>query len=142
MRIAAFNLGDGVINLEFHSKMNTLGGEIIQGINKAVDLCEKDHKALVISNQGENFSAGANLGLVFMLAIEQELEELDLVVRTFQKSMLKLKYAPFPVIVAPHGLCLGGACELSMHSDKIIAHAETYMGLVELGRCDSCRWWQ
>jgi 3-hydroxyacyl-CoA dehydrogenase len=127
------NLGDGVINLEFHSKMNTLGGEIIQGINKAVDLCEKDHKALIISNQGENFSAGANLGLVFMLAIEQELEELDLVVRTFQKSMLKLKYAPFPVIVAPHGLCLGGACELSMHSDKIIAHAETYMGLVELG---------
>lgn len=127
------DLGDGVINLEFHTKMNTIGSEIIQGINKALELAEKDHKALIISNEGENFSAGANIGLVFMLAIEQEFEELDMVVRTFQNTMLKLKYASVPVIAAPHGLSLGGGCEICMHCDKVIAHAETYMGLVELG---------
>lgn len=127
------NLGNGVINLEFHTKMNTIGSEIIQGINKAVELAETEYKALIISNEGENFSAGANIGLIFMLAIEQEFEELDMVVRTFQNTMLKLKYASVPVIAAPHGLALGGGCEVCMHSDKVIAHAETYMGLVELG---------
>ncbi|WP_209319828.1 3-hydroxyacyl-CoA dehydrogenase/enoyl-CoA hydratase family protein [Ancylomarina longa] len=127
------NLGDGIINLEFHTKMNTIGSEIIQGINKSIELAETDYKALIISNEGENFSAGANIGLVFMLAVEQEFEELDMVVRTFQNSMLKLKYASVPVIAAPHGMTLGGGCELCMHSDKVIAHAETYMGLVELG---------
>lgn len=127
------DLGDGIINLEFHTKMNTIGSEIIQGINKAIELAENDYKALVISNEGENFSAGANIGLVFMLAIEQEFEELDMVVRTFQNTMLKLKYASVPVIAAPHGMTLGGGCELCMHTDKVIAHAETYMGLVELG---------
>lgn len=127
------DLGDGIINLEFHTKMNTIGGEIIQGMNKAIELAESDYKALIISNEGENFSAGANLGLVFMLAIEQEFEELDMVVRTFQNTMLKLKYASVPVIAAPHGMTLGGGCEMCMHTDKVIAHAETYMGLVELG---------
>jgi 3-hydroxyacyl-CoA dehydrogenase len=127
------DLGDGVINLEFHTKMNTIGSEIIQGINKAVELAETEYKALIISNEGENFSAGANIGLVFMLAIEQEFEELDMVVKTFQNTMLKLKYASVPVIAAPHGMTLGGGCEVCMHSDKVIAHAETYMGLVELG---------
>lgn len=127
------NLGDGVINLEFHTKMNTIGSEIIQGINKAIEVTEADHQALIISNEGDHFSAGANIGLVFMLAIEQEFEELDMVVKTFQETMLKLKYAPFPVIAAPHNMALGGGCEISMHCDKVIAHAETYMGLVELG---------
>ncbi|WP_321318299.1 3-hydroxyacyl-CoA dehydrogenase/enoyl-CoA hydratase family protein [Labilibaculum sp.] len=127
------DLGDGIINLEFHTKMNTIGSEIIQGINKAIELAETEYKALIISNEGENFSAGANIGLVFMLAIEQELEELDLVVRTFQNTMLKLKYASVPVIAASHGMTLGGGCEVCMHCDKVIAHAETYMGLVELG---------
>ncbi|WP_321306586.1 3-hydroxyacyl-CoA dehydrogenase/enoyl-CoA hydratase family protein [Marinifilum fragile] len=127
------DLGDGIINLEFHTKMNTIGSEIIQGTNKAIELAESDYKALIISNEGENFSAGANIGLVFMLAIEQEFEELDMVVRTFQNTMLKLKYASVPVIAAPHGMTLGGGCELCMHTDKVIAHAETYMGLVELG---------
>ncbi|PCH69709.1 MAG: 3-hydroxyacyl-CoA dehydrogenase [Bacteroidales bacterium] len=127
------DLGDGVINLEFHTKMNTIGSEIIQGINKAIELAETEYKALIISNEGENFSAGANIGLVFMLAIEQEFEELDMVVRTFQNTMLKIKYATVPVIAAPHGLALGGGCEVCMHSDKVIAHAETYMGLVEMG---------
>ena len=127
------DLGDGVINLEFHTKMNIIGSEIIQGINKAIELAEMEYKALIISNEGENFSAGANIGLVFMLAIEQEFEELDMVVRTFQNTMLKLKYTSVPVIAAPHGMTLGGGCEVCMHSDKVIAHAETYMGLVELG---------
>ena len=127
------NLGDGIINLEFHSKMNTIGSEIIQGINKAIEITETDHQALIISNEGDHFSAGANIGLVFMLAIEQEYDELDMVVKTFQNTMLKLKYAPFPVIAAPHNMALGGGCEISMHCDKVIAHAETYMGLVELG---------
>lgn len=127
------NLGDGIINLEFHTKMNTIGSEIIQGINKAIELTEESYRALIISNEGDNFSAGANIGLVFMLAIEQEYEELDMVVRTFQNTMLKLKYASFPVIAAPHNMALGGGCEISMHCDKVIAHAETYMGLVELG---------
>ena len=130
---SVINLGDGVLNLEFHTKMNTIGSEIIQGINKAVELTEENHQALVISNEGDNFSAGANIGLVFMLAIEQEYEELDMVVRTFQNTMLKLKYASFPVIAAPHNMALGGGCEISMHCDKVIAHAETYIGLVELG---------
>ncbi len=130
---SVIDLGDGVINLEFHTKMNTIGSEIIQGINKALELAESEYKALVISNEGENFSAGANIGLVFMLAIEQEYEELDMVVRTFQNTMLKLKYASVPVIAAPHGMALGGGCEICMHCDKVIAHAETYMGLVELG---------
>jgi len=127
------NLGDGIINLEFHSKMNTIGSEIIQGINKAIEMTEADYQALIISNEGDHFSAGANIGLVFMLAIEQEFEELDMVVKTFQNTMLKLKYAPFPVIAAPHNMALGGGCEISMHCDKVIAHAETYIGLVELG---------
>jgi len=127
------NLGDGVINLEFHTKMNTIGSEIIQGINKAIEMTEANHQALIISNEGDHFSAGANIGLVFMLAIEQEFEELDMVVKTFQDTMLKLKYAPFPVIAAPHNMALGGGCEISMHCDKVIAHTETYMGLVELG---------
>ncbi|MGZ2370710.1 3-hydroxyacyl-CoA dehydrogenase/enoyl-CoA hydratase family protein [Ancylomarina sp. YFZ004] len=127
------NLGDGIINLEFHSKMNTIGSEIIQGINKAIEMTNADHQALIISNEGDHFSAGANIGLVFMLAIEQEYEELDMVVKTFQNTMLKLKYAPFPVIAAPHNMALGGGCEITMHCDKVIAHAETYIGLVELG---------
>ncbi len=127
------DLGDGIINLEFHTKMNTIGSEIITGINKAVDLAEKEYKGLVISNTGENFSAGANVGMIFMMAVEQEWDELDFAIQTFQKTMMRLRYSSIPVIAAPHGLTLGGGCELSMHSDKIIAHAETYIGLVEFG---------
>lgn len=127
------DLGDGIINLEFHTKMNTIGSEIITGINKAIDLAEKEYKGLVISNTGENFSAGANVGMIFMMAVEQEWDELDFAIQTFQKTMMRLRYSSIPVIAAPHGLTLGGGCELSMHSDKIIAHAETYIGLVEFG---------
>ena len=127
------DLGDGVINLEFHSKMNTIGGEVIAGINKAIDLAEAEYKALVVSNEGENFSAGANVGMIFMLAVEQEYDELDFAIRSFQNTVMRLRYSSIPVIAAPHGMALGGGCEISMHADKVIAHAETYMGLVEFG---------
>ncbi len=127
------DLGDGIINLEFHTKMNTIGGEVIAGINKALDLAEANYKGLVISNDGENFSAGANVGMIFMFAVEQEWDELDFAIRSFQSTMMRVRYSSIPVVVAPHGLTLGGACELSMHADKVVAHAETYMGLVEFG---------
>ncbi|MDB3887398.1 3-hydroxyacyl-CoA dehydrogenase/enoyl-CoA hydratase family protein [bacterium] len=126
-------LGDGVINLEFHTKMNTIGGEVLAGINKAVELAEQSYKGLVISNTGENFSAGANVGLIFMMAVEQEYEELDFAVRAFQNAMMRVRYSSIPVVVAPHNLALGGSCELCLHADKVVAHAETYMGLVEFG---------
>lgn len=127
------DLGDGVLNLEFHTKMNTIGGEVISGINKALDICESENKGLVISNEGQNFSAGANVGMIFMMAVEQEYDELDFAVRAFQNTMMRVRYSNVPVVVAPHNMALGGACELSMHSDKVVAHAETYMGLVEFG---------
>jgi 3-hydroxyacyl-CoA dehydrogenase len=127
------DLGDGVLNIEFHTKMNTIGGDVLQGINKAIDLAEKEYRALIISNEGAHFSAGANVGMIFMLAIEQEYDELDFAVRAFQSTTMRLRYSNIPVIVAPHNLTLGGGCELSLHADKVIAHAETYMGLVELG---------
>lgn len=127
------DLGDGVINLEFHSKMNTIGGEVIAGINKAIDMAEADYDALVISNEGENFSAGANVGMIFMMAVEQEYDELDFAIRSFQNTVMRIRYSSIPVVVAPHGMALGGGCEISMHADKVIAHAETYIGLVEFG---------
>lgn len=131
--ITIVDLGDGILNLEFHTKMNTIGGEVIEGINKAIDLVESDYKGLVISNDGENFSAGANVGMIFMMAVEQEYEELDFAIRAFQNTMMRVRYSSIPVVVAPHNLALGGGCEMSMHADKVIAHAELYMGLVEFG---------
>jgi 3-hydroxyacyl-CoA dehydrogenase len=128
-----FDIGDGIVNLEFHSKMNTLGGEVVEGINKAITIAEKDFQGLVIANQGENFSAGANLALVFMYAIEQEWDEIDFMVRSFQNTMMRVRYSGIPVVVAPHALALGGGCEITLHADKVVAHAETYIGLVEFG---------
>ncbi|MTI41052.1 3-hydroxyacyl-CoA dehydrogenase/enoyl-CoA hydratase family protein [Fulvivirga lutimaris] len=128
-----FDLGDGVLNVEFHTKMNTLGGEVVEGINKAIDLAEKDYRGLVIGNQGAQFSAGANLGMVFMYAIEQEFDEVDFMIRHFQNTMMRVRYSSVPVVVAPHGLTLGGGCEMSLHADMIQAAAETYIGLVEVG---------
>ncbi|MFN3916291.1 MAG: 3-hydroxyacyl-CoA dehydrogenase/enoyl-CoA hydratase family protein [Flavobacteriales bacterium] len=127
------NLGAGILNLEFHTKMNTIGGGVIEGIHKAIDLAEKEYKGLVISNEGQNFSAGANVGMIFMMAAEQEYDELEFAIRTFQNTMMRLRYSSIPVVAAPHNLTLGGGCELSMHSDAIVAHAETYIGLVEFG---------
>ncbi len=127
------DIGDGILNLEFHTKMNTIGGGVIEGINKAIDLVEKSHRGLVISNTGQNFSAGANVGMIFMMAVEQEYDELNFAVKAFQDTMMRLRYCNIPVIVAPHNLALGGGCEMSMHADKVVAHAELYMGLVEFG---------
>lgn len=131
--VTIVDLGDGILNVEFHTKMNTIGGDVIQGINKAIDLAEEKYKGLVISNEGQNFSAGANVGMIFMMAAEQEYDELDFAIRSFQKTIMRVRYSNIPVVVAPHNLSLGGACEMSMHADKVIANAETYMGLVEFG---------
>lgn len=128
-----FDLGDDVINVEFHTKMNTLGGEVVEGINKAISMAEENYRGLVIGNQAEQFSAGANLGLVFMYAIEQEYDEIDFMIRHFQNSIMRARYSSVPVVVAPHGMTLGGGCELTMHADMVQAAAETYIGLVEVG---------
>lgn len=131
--VTIVNIGDGILNLEFHTKMNTIGGGVIEGINKAIDLAETEYKGLVISNTGQNFSAGANVGMIFMMAIEQDYDELNFAVKAFQDTMMRIRYSNIPVIVAPHNMALGGGCEMSMHADKVIAHAELYMGLVEFG---------
>jgi len=128
-----YDIGDGVLNLEFHTKMNTLGGEVVEGINKAISIAEKDFAGLVIANEATNFSAGANLALLLMYAIDQEYDEIDFMIRTFQNTMMRARYSAIPVVVCPHGLTLGGGCELSLHADAIQAHAETYIGLVEFG---------
>ena len=127
------DLGDGILNFEVHSKMNTLGGAVLSGLNKAFDLAESSYKGLVIGNQGAQFSAGANLAMIFMLATEGEWEELDFAVRYFQRSVMRVRYSGIPVVVAPHGLSLGGGCEMSLHADAVQAAAETYTGLVEVG---------
>jgi 3-hydroxyacyl-CoA dehydrogenase len=113
--------------------MNTIGGEVLAGVNKAIDLAEAEYDGLVISNTGDNFSAGANVGMIFMMAVEQEYDELDFAIRAFQNTMMRIRYSSIPVVVAPHNLALGGGCEMSMHADKVVAHAELYMGLVEFG---------
>ncbi|WP_223548169.1 3-hydroxyacyl-CoA dehydrogenase/enoyl-CoA hydratase family protein [Aestuariivivens sp. NBU2969] len=127
------DLGDGILNCEFQSKMNTIGGDVLAGINKAIDLAEQSFEGLVVGNQGANFSVGANIGMIFMMAVEQEYDELNAAIKYFQDTMMRLRYSSIPTISAPHGLSLGGACELSMHADKVVAAAETYMGLVEFG---------
>ncbi len=128
-----YDIGDGVAGFEWNSKMNSIGGEVLEGLNKAISISEEKFNGLVIANEGPNFSAGANVGMIFMLAIEQEYDELDMAIRMFQNTMMRVRYSSIPVAVAPHALTLGGACEMSLHSDVICAAAETYIGLVELG---------
>lgn len=128
-----YDLGDDVLGLQWFTKMGSIGGDVLSGINTAIEKAEKNYKGLVIANEGPNFSAGANVGMIFMLAIDQEYDELDMAIRLFQNTMMRARYSSVPVIVAPHGLALGGACELSLHADKCCAAAETYTGLVELG---------
>ncbi len=127
------DLGDGILNVEFRSKMNTIGGDVLAGLNKAVDLAEKDFQGMVVGNQGPNFSVGANIGMIFMMAAEQEYDELNMAIKYFQDTMMRMRYSSIPVVAAPHGMTLGGGCELSLHADKVVAAAETYMGLVEFG---------
>lgn len=127
------HLGDGVLNVEFQSKMNTLGGGVLQAINKGIDLAETQYEAVILGNQAPNFSVGANLAMAFMMAVEQEYDELNFSVKYFQDTVMRLRYSSIPTIVAPHGFTFGGACEMAMHADKVVAAAETYIGLVEFG---------
>ena len=128
-----YHLGDDVLGLEWYTKMGTIGGEVLEGIQRSVGMAEEKYKGLVIANDGQHFSAGANVGMIFMFAVEQEFDELDMAVRMFQQTMMRVRYSAVPVVVAPHGLALGGSCELSLHADKVCAAAETYIGLVEPG---------
>ena len=128
-----YDIGDEVLALQWNTKMNTIAGDVLSGVTKSIELAEKNYKGLVIANEGANFSAGANVGMIFMFAVEQEYEELDMAIRMFQNTMMRVRYSSVPVVVATHGLALGGGCEMSLHSDKVCAAAETYTGLVELG---------
>jgi 3-hydroxyacyl-CoA dehydrogenase len=128
-----YHLGDEVLGLEWATKLGTIGGEVLEGIQRSIGLAEEKYKGLVIAGDGTNFSAGANVGLIFMLAVEQDYDELDMAVRQFQQTMMRARYSAVPVVVAPHGLTLGGACELSLHADRVVPAAESYIGLVELG---------
>ncbi|MBT2161104.1 3-hydroxyacyl-CoA dehydrogenase/enoyl-CoA hydratase family protein [Zobellia barbeyronii] len=127
------DLGDGILNVEFQSKMNTIGGDVLAGLNKAIDLAEKDFQGLVVGNQAANFSVGANIGMIFMMAVEQEYDELNMAIKMFQDTMMRMRYSSIPTVSAPHGMTLGGGCELSLHADMVVAAAETYIGLVEFG---------
>jgi len=128
-----YHIGDDVLGLEWYTKMGSIGGEVLEGIQKSISLAEQKYKGLVVANEGANFSAGANVGMIFMLAIEQDYDEIDMAIRMFQNTMMRVRYSGIPVVLAPHGLTLGGACEMSLHADKVIAAAETYTGLVEVG---------
>jgi 3-hydroxyacyl-CoA dehydrogenase len=128
-----YDIGNDVIGLEWKTKMNSIGSEVLEGINKAIGLAEENFKGLVIANDGPNFSAGANVGMIFMFAVEEEYDELDMAIRMFQNSMMRVRHSAVPVVIAPHGLTLGGGCEMNLHADKVCAAAETYIGLVELG---------
>ncbi|HVB87507.1 MAG TPA: 3-hydroxyacyl-CoA dehydrogenase/enoyl-CoA hydratase family protein [Candidatus Dormibacteraeota bacterium] len=127
------DLGDGVLCCEFHTKMNAIGGDIVAMIHAGVARLETEFEAMVIANQSQNFSAGANLMLLLMTAQEGEWDDIHLAVKQFQRATMAIKYAPRPVVAAPHGLALGGGCEIPLHSARIHAAAETYMGLVEAG---------
>ena len=130
---SVIDLGDGILNVEFHSKMNSLGQDVIQGVLKGVEMAEAGYRGLVIGNDGAQFSAGANLGLVYMQALDQEFDELNMMIAQFQNAMMRMRYSSIPVVGAPHGLALGGGCEINLHCDRVVAAAETYMGLVEFG---------
>ena len=127
------DIGDGVLNLEFTSKMNSLGGDVLQAINKSIEIAEGGYKGLVIGNDAPNFSVGANLMMIAMLAMDQEFDELDIAIRQFQQTTMRCRYSGVPVVSGAHGMTLGGGCEVVMHSDASIASAESYIGLVEVG---------
>lgn len=127
------DLGDGILNVEFRSKMNSIDGDVLGGLNKAIDIAEKDFAGLIIANQGKNFSVGANIGMIFMMAVEQEYEELNAAVKYFQDTSMRLRYSSIPTVVAPHDMTLGGGCEMTLHADRVVAAAESYIGLVEFG---------
>ncbi len=128
-----YHLGNDVLGLEWYTKMGSIGGEVLEGIQRSIVLAEDKYKGLVIANEGSNFSAGANVAMIFMMAIEQDYDEIDMAIRQFQNTMMRVRYSGIPVVLAPHGLALGGGCEMSLHADRVIPAAETYTGLVEVG---------
>jgi len=128
-----YHLGNDVLGLEWYTKMGSIGGEVLEGIQRSIALAEDKYKGLVIANEGSNFSAGANVAMIFMMAIEQDYDEIDMAIRQFQNTMMRVRYSGIPVVLAPHGLALGGGCEMSLHADRVIPAAETYTGLVEVG---------
>jgi len=127
------DLGDGVACLEFHSKMNSIGGDTLEMLRFAISETEKNFVGLVVGNQGVNFSVGANLMLMLMEAQDENWEELDMIGRFFQQSVMSLRYSVKPVVVAPFQMVFGGGCEMVLHADRVRASAETYIGLVEVG---------
>jgi 3-hydroxyacyl-CoA dehydrogenase len=131
---ALHDLGDGVLCFEFRSKMNSLGEGVIKGVHKAIEIAEDgDWKGLVIGNNAEHFSVGANLMAIAMMAYEQDWDELNMAIDVFQKTSMRIRYSSIPVVIATQGYVFGGGCEFSMHSDAVIASAESYIGLVEVG---------
>ncbi len=128
-----YDIGDEVVALRWNTKMNSIGGEVLEGVQKSVAIAEEKYKGLILANGGANFSAGANVALIFMFAAEQDYDELDMAIRQFQATTMRLRYSSIPVIVAPHGLTLGGGCEMCLHADAVQAAAESYIGLVEVG---------
>ena len=128
-----WDIGDDVACLEFHTKMNAIGGDIIGMIDETIDKISSEMRGLVVANHASNFSAGANLMLLLFEIEDENWEEIDFAIKQFQEAFLKLKYAPIPVVTAPAGMALGGGCEICLASDRVVAHAETYMGLVEVG---------
>jgi 3-hydroxyacyl-CoA dehydrogenase len=127
------DIGDGVACLEFHSKMNSIGGDTVGMMNFALDEVEKNFKGLVVGNQGGNFSAGANIMMLLLAAQEEEWDDINMMVAALQKTVMRLRYSAKPVVTAPYGLTLGGGCEIALHGNKTRAAAETYIGLVEVG---------
>ena len=127
------DLGDGIACLEFHTKMNAVGGDILSMARKAVEEVDKNFRGMVIANQGAHFSAGANIMFVLMAIMEEEWEEIDFTIRQFQKMNMLFRYSAKPVVAAPFDMALGGGCEVCLHADQLIANSESYMGLVEVG---------
>ena len=128
-----YDLNDDVVGLTWNTKMGSIGGEVLEAINKSIAIAEEKYKGLLIANEAPQFTAGANIAMMFMLAAEQEYDELDMAIRLFQNTTMKIRYSSIPVVVAPHGLTLGGGCEICLHADKVQAAAESYIGLVEVG---------
>jgi 3-hydroxyacyl-CoA dehydrogenase len=127
------DIGDGVLAVEFHSKMNAIGSDTLQMLQAGVREAEQNFAALVVGNDAPHFSAGANLMLLLLEAQEENWDDIDLIIRQFQQSTMGLRYAKVPVVVAPAGLALGGGCEICLHGDRVQAAGETYLGLVEVG---------
>jgi 3-hydroxyacyl-CoA dehydrogenase len=127
------DMGDGILKLSFQTKMNVMGGGVMDGIAESISIAESHFEGLVIANEGDNFSLGANLVIPYMLACDKEWEQLDMLIQQFQQIMLQVRYANIPIVVAPHGMALGGACELMLHASAVQATPELFTGLVEFG---------